>query len=96
MEIDVDQNTSAGSMRSETEAAVQKPDAPGEEKEQRQDRKPKERVLAAPTVRLLAKEQHIHLADVPSTGPGGRVTKADVHKYIASDHEPSTPSESSS
>ena len=93
MEIDVDQDTSAEITSPPSEAALQKSDTPGEEKA-RQDREPKKPVLAAPPVRSLAKEKHIDLADVPSTGPGGRVTKEDVLKYIAMDREPSTPSAS--
>jgi pyruvate dehydrogenase E2 component (dihydrolipoamide acetyltransferase) len=38
----------------------------------------KRRPLAAPTVRALARELGIDLADVPGTGPGGRVTRDDV------------------
>jgi pyruvate dehydrogenase E2 component (dihydrolipoamide acetyltransferase) len=38
----------------------------------------KRRPLAAPTVRALARELGIELADVSGTGPGGRVTRDDV------------------
>ena len=40
-------------------------------------------VLATPAVRALAKDLHIDLAQVTSTGPGGRVTKEDVERAAA-------------
>ncbi|MFC7018238.1 MULTISPECIES: 2-oxo acid dehydrogenase subunit E2 [Haloarcula] len=36
------------------------------------------RVFAAPSVRRLAREKAVDIADVEGTGPGGRVTEADV------------------
>jgi len=48
-----------------------------------QPEKPREKrfVPATPAARRLAKEMDIDLALVPGTGPGGRITEADVTKY---------------
>ena len=43
--------------------------------------KPTKIVPAAPAARRLAKELGIDLADVPGSGPGGRVTEADVRGF---------------
>jgi pyruvate dehydrogenase E2 component (dihydrolipoamide acetyltransferase) len=40
-------------------------------------------VLATPAVRALAKELKVDLAQVKSTGPGGRITKEDVERVAA-------------
>jgi len=40
-------------------------------------------VLAAPATRKLAREHGIDIANVPGTGPGGRVTPEDVLSYVA-------------
>jgi pyruvate dehydrogenase E2 component (dihydrolipoamide acetyltransferase) len=45
-------------------------------------------VLATPAVRALAKELNVDLAQVQSTGPGGRVTKEDVERAAAKLSEP--------
>lgn len=42
-----------------------------------------ERVLAAPAVRERALELGIEIADVQGTGPGGRVTHADLDRHLA-------------
>lgn len=39
-------------------------------------------VLASPAARRLAKEKGIELAEVPGTGPQGRVTETDVEHYL--------------
>ena len=41
-------------------------------------RKPGDKILATPATRRAARELGIELADVPGTGPSGRITKADV------------------
>ncbi len=38
------------------------------------------RIKASPLARRLAKQKGINLAAIPGTGPGGRITKADVEK----------------
>lgn len=48
---------------------------------QRPEPEEKKFVLATPAARRLAKELSVNLALVPGTGPGGRVTEADVTKY---------------
>ncbi|KAF6256268.1 single hybrid motif-containing protein [Scenedesmus sp. NREL 46B-D3] len=40
-------------------------------------------VLAAPTVRRLARQLGVDLVKVPGTGPGGRVLKEDVERFKA-------------
>lgn len=39
-------------------------------------------VLASPAARRLAKEKGIELAEVPGTGPQGRVTETDIERYL--------------
>lgn len=52
-------------------------------------RNPQFSVSATPVAQRMAAEHGIALADVPGTGPGGRVTKEDVEAYLAAlgDHE---------
>ncbi|MCS7166936.1 MAG: dihydrolipoamide acetyltransferase family protein [Gemmatales bacterium] len=40
-------------------------------------------ILAAPITRKIAREHGVNLADVPGTGPGGRITTEDVLAYVA-------------
>jgi 2-oxoisovalerate dehydrogenase E2 component (dihydrolipoyl transacylase) len=40
-------------------------------------------VLAAPATRHRAREQGVALQDVPATGPGGRITSADLENFLA-------------
>jgi 2-oxoisovalerate dehydrogenase E2 component (dihydrolipoyl transacylase) len=46
--------------------------------------------LASPAVRLRALEKNIDLADVPGSGPAGRITHADLDAFIASGGRPAT------
>ncbi|MBI2486941.1 MAG: 2-oxo acid dehydrogenase subunit E2 [Deltaproteobacteria bacterium] len=42
---------------------------------------PKELAPAAPSVRRLAREIGVYIAEVPGSGPGGRITEDDVKNY---------------
>ncbi|MEM2122397.1 MAG: dihydrolipoamide acetyltransferase family protein [Candidatus Bathyarchaeia archaeon] len=44
--------------------------------------KPYVEVRASPLAKKLAKEHGIDLREIKGTGPGGRVTESDVHKYL--------------
>lgn len=57
-------------------AASKRPDGQGPTRERRP-------ILAAPITRKIAREHGIDLAEVPGTGPGGRITTEDVLAYIA-------------
>ena len=50
--------------------------------------KPAGRVAAAPAVRRLAREVGVNLSTVSGTGPGGRITKRDVEKHVATPAAP--------
>ncbi|MCC6336052.1 MAG: 2-oxo acid dehydrogenase subunit E2 [Myxococcales bacterium] len=45
---------------------------------------PPEKVLATPVTRRMAREHHLDLAQVPGTGPQGRVLKSDVEAFLSS------------
>ena len=44
---------------------------------------PESRVLAAPSTRRMAREQGVDLANVPASGPHGRVMREDVEKFVS-------------
>ncbi|HEY8342335.1 MAG TPA: dihydrolipoamide acetyltransferase family protein [Calditerricola sp.] len=44
----------------------------------------RKRVLATPAVRKFAREKGVDIRLVPGTGPGGRVTKEDIVRYLES------------
>ena len=52
-----------------------------------------ERVQATPLVRRVAQELGVDLADVTPTGPGGRITEADVRAATSGDAAPAPPRE---
>ena len=54
------------------------------------------RILATPIARRIAEERSISLANVPGSGPGGRITKKDIEEYepnLASQSATPVPSE---
>ncbi|WP_404454562.1 2-oxo acid dehydrogenase subunit E2 [Virgibacillus necropolis] len=50
--------------------------------EQPNDKKPN-RILAAPFTRKIAREHDVDIEQIKGTGPAGRVTDDDVHRFIA-------------
>ncbi len=48
---------------------------------------------ATPVARRMAEEQGIDLAEVPATGPGGRITKQDVEAFIENRRKAAAPSQ---
>lgn len=52
---------------------------------------PQSHILATPLAQRMATEHGINLADVPGTGPGGRVTKEDVEAFLAATGEGAEP-----
>lgn len=55
--------------------------SPGSSQQESEPAQARRRPLAAPTVRKLARELDIDLADVIGTGPGGRVTRSDIDAH---------------
>ncbi|MCG1003227.1 MULTISPECIES: 2-oxo acid dehydrogenase subunit E2 [Halobacterium] len=53
-----------------------------------------ERVFASPSTRTLARELDVDLAAVSGSGPGGRITAADVRSHAESSSEGAEPAES--
>ncbi|MCB9593709.1 MAG: pyruvate dehydrogenase complex dihydrolipoamide acetyltransferase [Sandaracinaceae bacterium] len=49
------------------------------------------RVLASPYVRKLGREHDVDLAQVPGTGPGGRIIKRDLDAWLASPRPAAAP-----
>ncbi|TCN70162.1 dihydrolipoamide acetyltransferase family protein [Acetobacteroides hydrogenigenes] len=44
--------------------------------------KPQKKALATPVARAMAKEFNVDINSIKGTGPGGRITKEDIHKYV--------------
>jgi pyruvate dehydrogenase complex dihydrolipoamide acetyltransferase long form len=63
------QPAQATSQTTLTPAAVPTPARPG-------------RVLASPLAKKLAQEHHLDLANIPGSGPEGRISQEDVERYI--------------
>lgn len=54
-----------------------------EEKETgEEEKKPRKKALATPVSRALAKDLGVDVNKVKGTGPGGRVMKEDIHRYV--------------
>jgi 2-oxoisovalerate dehydrogenase E2 component (dihydrolipoyl transacylase) len=49
---------------------------------------PAERARVSPAVRKLVEDNHLDLAQIKGTGPGGRVTREDVQAYLSSREAP--------
>jgi len=62
-------------------AKEEKPEAGAVAEAPKPAREPKE-IKASPLARNIAKEHNVDLAQVTGTGPGGRITKEDVLKYV--------------
>jgi pyruvate dehydrogenase E2 component (dihydrolipoamide acetyltransferase) len=76
---------SALSQRKREPAKVEKVERARRE-EKREEAAPTGRVFASPLVRRMAEEQHIDLAQVRGSGPGGRIVRSDLEAYIAQAH----------
>lgn len=64
---------------------IEIPDTPSEMPEEMREQrieKPKERILAAPSVRKAAREAGVNLHDVRPTGKAGKILAADLQSYI--------------
>ena len=77
--------TSAGSNGSGPDAAedgAREAEEPAAAPAPARKKPAKGRVMTSPAIRRRAKEAGIDLAEVPGTGPGGRVTKTDVDAFL--------------
>jgi pyruvate dehydrogenase E2 component (dihydrolipoamide acetyltransferase) len=52
---------------------------------------PGERIKASPLARRIAEEHGLNLRDVPGTGPGGRILKANVEEFRRKSDQPDHP-----
>jgi pyruvate dehydrogenase E2 component (dihydrolipoamide acetyltransferase) len=46
-------------------------------------KKPEKRVRSTPLARTLARERGLNLAEIPGSGPRGRIHRADIERYVA-------------
>jgi pyruvate dehydrogenase E2 component (dihydrolipoamide acetyltransferase) len=53
-----------------------------------------ERIKASPLARRIAEEHGLNLRDVPGTGPGGRILKANVEEFRRKSDQPQAPPQS--
>lgn len=77
-----DETEAAPAEEAETKAA----EAPIQEKEQEEEipePSPVSDAPVSPLVRKLLAEHNLNIQDIPGTGKGGKVTKADVEAYLA-------------
>jgi len=74
----------AASAKPAPSAADRKPAAQGAAKPGFATRTPGEKPIASPAVRRRAWEAGVELQFVPGTGPGGRISQADLDSFIAS------------
>ena len=64
-------------------AVITKPDEPLPKiEEERPKVEVRERILASPAAKRLAREYGVDLSQIAGTGPGGRIVEADVRRYI--------------
>jgi 2-oxoisovalerate dehydrogenase E2 component (dihydrolipoyl transacylase) len=59
------------------------PKLPARHRDATNDDAPRERPLAAPAVRLRAREAGVDLRHIPGSGPAGRITHEDLDAYLA-------------
>ncbi|TYT61652.1 dihydrolipoamide acetyltransferase family protein [Natrialba swarupiae] len=78
----------AGDDPESAEHGAGSPDATGAEADEVAT--PQDRVFAPPRVRRLAREEGIDLTSIQGSGPGGRITAADVRSAVAGDSQAST------
>ncbi|GAA0268509.1 2-oxo acid dehydrogenase subunit E2 [Halobacterium noricense] len=78
-----------GEAAEEVQSAVE----PVEEGEASETGESGGRVFAAPSTRTLARELDADLADVSGSGPGGRITAADVRAHVESSGEAAEPAQ---
>ena len=68
------------------EEAPAEPDAPAEKAAAAPPPAPGGKVATSPSIRARARESGIDLAQVPGTGPRGRILKADFETFLATRH----------
>jgi len=71
-EVETPVTVKAKEKKPEVEAKAEAPKSTGESRE----------IKASPLARNIAREHNVDIAQVSGTGPGGRITKEDVLKYI--------------
>lgn len=79
-----------------SEAPVEKSAAPRGAKAMPPARRPQSasKVVASPALRRRAKESGVELAEVPGSGPGGRILASDLEAFLARKPRPEPPADS--
>jgi 2-oxoglutarate dehydrogenase E2 component (dihydrolipoamide succinyltransferase) len=72
----------AGAQEAEERAEAEQPEAAAEAEEADGHREMEDGVRASPSVRKLAQEYDVDLAEVSGSGSGGRITREDVERLI--------------